>query len=648
MSGISGIYNLDGRDVDRDLLARMNAAIAHRGPDGSGKWVDRNVGFGHQMLATTPESLREVQPFYDDDLKLCLTFDGRIDNRGEIRDALKDAGARLRTDTDAEMVLMAYRYWGTACPEKILGDFSFALWDGGKRRLFCARDILGIRPFYYHFDGRAFLFGSELQQILKVPYVPREPNEGMIGEVLVSAVNNKEETLFKGILRLPPAHFLIVEPGRLRKQTYWKLKPEKEIRYRSDQEYADHFLEIFTEAVRCRMRTADRVGSQLSGGLDSSAVSCVAQSLIRSGAVSGNSFETFSIVFPGWICDESEYSAAVNRKWRIQGNAKPPKIRKRFGYEAQVDRYLDIPDYPNGTMSDSIENLAKEKGFTVLLTGLGGDEWFTGSQYHYCDLLRKFQIKSLIRQVRQDFGLYSVIPFPSKPLLKFSLRPLIPENILRGLRNLTHRSDTTPAWIEPAFARSICLPERMRRKVDWRRFSSCAQAAQYTASTSGFQTHAIEMEERSASYFGIELRHPFHDRRILEFGMAIPEEQRCRGHCDKFILRRAMRDYFPETVLQRQSKAEFSQVFKKALQAQGDEGIFDSLSIAATGWVNATKIQRMYKQFKQVNIPKDEEIKIDLWPFWHIFGIDIWFNRVYKKRRSLSENFAIGRKTATG
>jgi asparagine synthase (glutamine-hydrolysing) len=156
------------------------------------------------------------------------------------------------------------------------------------------------------------------------------------------------------------------------------------------------------------------------------------------------------------------------------------------------------------------------------------------------------------------------------------------------------------------------------------------------------------MEERSASYFGIELRHPFHDRRILEFGMAIPEEQRCRGHCDKFILRRAMRDYFPETVLQRQSKAEFSQVFKKALQAQGDERIFDSLSIAATGWVNATEIQRMYKEFKQVDIQKGEDIKIDLWPFWHVFGIDIWFNRVYKRRRSLSENFAISRKTVAG
>ncbi|MFH1935732.1 MAG: asparagine synthetase B family protein [Pseudomonadota bacterium] len=451
----------------------------------------------------------------------------------------------------------------------------------------------------------------------------------MIGEYLVSAINNKEETLYQGIFRLPPAHFLIVEPGRIRKRAYWELTPEKKIRYRSDEEYTDHFLEIFTEAVQCRMRTAGRVGAQLSGGLDSSAVACVSQSLIRNGAVSGNGFETFSVVFPGWLCDESEYIEAVNRKWCIHENALPPKIRKRSGYEAQVEQYLDIPDYPNGSMSDSIENLAKKKGFTVLLTGLGGDEWFTGSQYHYCDLLRKFRIQSFFRHVRQEFGLYSVIPLPSKPLLNYSLRPLIPEKFLRGLRGLANRSNKAPAWIEPAFSRSIGLPERMARKVDWRRFSSCAQAAQYTASTSGFQTHAIEMEERSASYFGIELRHPFHDRRILEFGMAIPEDQRCRGDRDKFIVHRAMRDYFPETVLQRHTKAEFSQVFKKALQVQGGERIFDSLSIADMGWVKATEIQRMYKEFKQMSIRKDEEIKIELWPFWHIFGIELWFNCVY-------------------
>jgi len=629
MSGISGIYNLDGRYVDRDLLEGMNAAIAHRGIDGSGTWIDRNVGFGHQMLATTPESLNEVQPLFDDECKLGLTFDGRIDNRGDIRAALKAAGARLRIDTDAEMVLMAYRYWGTACSQKILGDFSFAIWDDKKRRLFCARDILGIRPFYYHFDGHAFLFASEIQQVLRVPSVSREPNEGMIGEYLVSAIDNKEETLYQGIFRLPPAHYLIVESGRIRKEAYWDLTPEKEIRYRSDEEYAEHFLEIFTEAVRCRMRTAGRVGAHLSGGLDSSAVACIAQSLIRNGAVSGNGFETFSMVFPGWICDESEYIEAVARKWDIRQNALPPKFQQRSGYEAQVDRYLDIPDYPNGSMSDSISNRAREKGFNVLLTGLGGDEWFTGSPYYCCDLLRTFRILSFFRQARQDFGLDSIIPFPSRSLLNYSLGPLIPDNILRGVRSLANRSNTTPAWIDPAFSRSICLSERVRQSVDWHRFSSYAQGDKYTSSTRGFETHTIEMEERSVSNFGIELRHPFHDRRVLEFGMAIPEAQRCRDNCDKFILRRALRDYFPETVLQRQTKAEFSQVFKKALQIQGDARIFDSLSIANMGWVNATEIQRMYEAFKQMNIRKDEEIEIDLWPFWHIFGIDLWFNRVY-------------------
>ena len=217
MSGIAGIYNRDGRDINPELLSRMTDAIAQRGLDGSGKWINGPVGLGHQMLWTTPESTLEKQPLCDDTATRCLTFDGRIDNRKELRTSLKTQGVMLRTDTDAEIVLRAYECWGSACPNRILGDFAFAVWDAPHRRLFCARDILGMRPFYYYADNHAFLFASELQQLLQIPSIPREPNEGMIGEYLVSAVNNKNETLYKGIFRLPPAHFLIITPDRIQR-----------------------------------------------------------------------------------------------------------------------------------------------------------------------------------------------------------------------------------------------------------------------------------------------------------------------------------------------------------------------------------------------------------------------------------------------
>ena len=157
MSGIAGIFNRDGRPVDPDLLARMTDAIAHRGPDGAGHWADGAVGFGHQMLCTAPESLHEQQPWRDETGQLCLVLDGRVDNRAELQRALAAAGAHLGEDTDAELVLQSYEVWGEACPKRIIGDFAFAIWDARKQQLFCARDFLGIKPFYYYADERTFL-----------------------------------------------------------------------------------------------------------------------------------------------------------------------------------------------------------------------------------------------------------------------------------------------------------------------------------------------------------------------------------------------------------------------------------------------------------------------------------------------------------
>jgi len=239
MSGISGIFNLDGSPVDRDLLRRMTERIRHRGPDRTGYWTSGPVGFGHQMFCTTPESLREQQPLANDSGTLCLTFDGRVDNREELRTALRSTDFHPRDDTDAELVLRAYECWGEDSPCKILGDFAYAIWDGGTRRLFCARDILGLKPFYYYTNGRIFLFGSELQQLFEFKELSTKPNEGMIAEHLADEVTNREETLWEGILRVPPAHALVVEAGRSpRKTRYWDIDYSRKIRYGTAQEYA--------------------------------------------------------------------------------------------------------------------------------------------------------------------------------------------------------------------------------------------------------------------------------------------------------------------------------------------------------------------------------------------------------------------------
>ena len=192
-----------------------------------------------------------------------------MDNRTELRARLLRHGASGSALTRTPSSYCAHiSVRGEECPRFIIGDFAFAIWDGRRRQLFCARDFLGVKPFYYYTDGRRFLCGSELRQLFADASMPQRPNEAMIGEYLAVEISDLEETLYVGILRLPPAHWLIVTPGRLRKGRYWDFEPERTIRYRSDREYAEHFRTVFEEAVRCRLRSTGPIGAQLSGGVD--------------------------------------------------------------------------------------------------------------------------------------------------------------------------------------------------------------------------------------------------------------------------------------------------------------------------------------------------------------------------------------------
>src|SRR6267142_6895205 len=278
MSAILGIYYLDSRPVDRMDLDRMIETLAHRGSDGSGVWNDKSVGLGHRMLWTTPESLHERLPLAKDGLT--ITADARIDNRDELINLLRLPPRPSESISDSELILAAYELWGEHCPEKLLGDFAFAIWDSRKQLLFCARDHFGVKPFYYYSSDKVFTFATEIKALLRLPEVPRQLNETKIAAHLTSIDIDKEITLYRDILRLPPAHSIKVNREGIRVQSYWSLDPSRSQVMRSDEEYAEAFRELFTEAVRCRLRSAFPLGFMLSGGLDSSSVTCVARNLL--------------------------------------------------------------------------------------------------------------------------------------------------------------------------------------------------------------------------------------------------------------------------------------------------------------------------------------------------------------------------------
>ncbi len=219
MSGIVGMYCLDGRSVDQKDLRRMVDKIAHRGPDGSDIWCNGSVGLGHRMLWTTPESLKEKLPLVHRSGKLVITADARIDNREELIKALNLTDKKPEDITDSELILYSYEKWEENCPEKLIGDFAFAIWDGFKRKLFCVRDHMGVKPFYYYKSDKIFIFASEIKTLLCLKEVPQKLNELMVAFYLARIFKDNTITFYHDIVRLPAANSINVSKDNLQLNT---------------------------------------------------------------------------------------------------------------------------------------------------------------------------------------------------------------------------------------------------------------------------------------------------------------------------------------------------------------------------------------------------------------------------------------------
>ena len=636
MSGIAGIINFDDRSADRGQLLRMTSALAHRGPDGAGYWSRGSVALGHCMLHTTPESLLEQQPLTDETGALCLVFDGRLDNRAELRKELAGKGARLRSNTDSELILRAYEIWGEQAPVKLLGDFAFALWDSRNRQLVCARDPLGVKPFYYYSDRSTFLFASELHALVLHPSLKRVPNEGMVGEYLANTFVDCEETLFQNVLRLPQATCMVVRSdGRIRKSEYWRVDPARETRYRNDAEYAEAFREIFEETVRCRMRSHLPIGSELSGGLDSSSIISVAESQRRQGLIACSGLEAFSLVFPGLECDESNFIDAVTGKWGVASNRfqeLPPNLDV---YREELGRYQECLYPPNGHMHHPIMMSLRSKGMRVLLSGSWGDQWLTGSLDHNADMLRRLQVGKLLRQVRDDAYIGSVPGWPQSAghmFLRYGVWPLLPESVRRGAKVMLRGDrEGVPRWIGEEFARRAELSERIRqRDAVLQRWPTLAQRDIERYITSGKSAYLHEGNDRFAAAYGIEVRYPFLDRRLIEFAMGLPETQRWRARTTKFVMRQAMKGILPELVRQRTTKAQFSHVIVRALQSFGGEEFFSSLETARLGWVDGEQVRSMYQSVLFENAR--QRVSSYLFPLWYVLGLELWKRHAFSER----------------
>ena len=581
MSGIVGIACFETGPPEQELLDAMLETLAHRGTDARGVWRGSTAGLGQNALWTTPESVKERQPLFSEDRSLVLVSDARIDNRRELIAALVLDGRAESEVTDAEVVLAAYQAWGEQCPARLIGDFAFAIWDGRRRQLFCARDPMGIRSFYYYHGNGRFAFASEIKALFRAPWIPREFNEIRIAEHLVSVIEDQASTFYRGIFRLPAAHSLTVTADGAHLRRYWALDPLRELRLGSDAEYEEAFRELFTEAVRCRLRSAYPVGSTLSGGLDSSSIACVARNCLREG---GGRLHAFSAVFPSLprqylrSIDERSYMRTVLDQGGIESHEVFADLLNPIGDLEEMLWHQDDPLVPfNVYMHLGIYRAAREQGVRVMLDGFDGDTTISYGHERLPELFRTFHWGALLREVRslrwRVFG--GRLPL-WRVLWAYALSPLIPAisrphwRTDRGRRRQMPWGGDSP--IAESLAARVGLDGHMLRLERGRnhRFVSARETHRQSLE-SPLIPYALDLADKAAAACAIEARYPFFDRRLVEFCLALPADQKLRGGHQRYILRRAMEGILPPEIQWRDSKGNLSPNFYLNLLSEGRE-----------------------------------------------------------------------------
>jgi len=618
VTALAAVFSARGAPDRNAEVTRMLDAAPHRGHLRPFTWSSHRVTLGYRGRCATRAEFDEGSD------GSAIVFDGRIDNRDDLRRQLfLDRDAH-----DARITREAYAKWGEQAPAFILGDFAFALWDAARGRLVAARDSLGQRPLFYASLGGITLIASEPQQILAHPSVTATMNDGAVAEFLTGRPASVDETVWMGVMRLRPAHALLANESGTRCARYWDFDPEARLEYARDEEYAEHFTALFREAVECRTRDANVVGIFLSGGLDSSAIAGTAETLARERG--GPHVRAFSLTFPGLSVDETPYISAVRDRWHLPSVQLPARAPARGEIETEIARHRDLPAYPNGAMLDPLRRRAAAD-VGVVLTGYGGDDWFTGTPLHTADLLKAGRFAAAATQLAHDI----VLPgrgYSTAALLRTAIAPLLSPRTRAWLRPIAGTSASGFPWIRPEFAARVQLADRLR-PVPRRRCRTFVQSEIHRMANSLAQVLGDELEDRAAAAAGIDQRHPFNDRRLAEFGFSLPESQRWSGGETKVLMRRALDSVLPPLVRDRNDKAEFTPVLVETIEGLGGRAFLSSLSVAEAGWVDLPAIQRTYDDMTRLYRRGNESYIPLADAVWSVAAAELWFIRHSKERR---------------
>jgi len=609
VSIIAGLVRFDGAPIDRATIDRMAARIGERAPDGVSIHCAGPAGFIRGSLDVTPES--SAQPLIDRHTGRIVLFDGRLDNRGDLIGQLELASSA----SDVELVAAAHGKWGRDAAVRLLGDFALSVWDPVERSLTCARDVAGICPLYYRVGDGWLAWSSAIDLLAGAISPPPGLNEGMLAEILSAYLVSCTETTYAGVFRLQAGHALHARDGRVALHRYWTPEP-RELRYATDAEYEEHLLDLLKQAVGARLRTRGGIGIMLSGGVDSSSLAALA------GNQHSDRVETFSISAPG-PDDERPFFERVNAHLGLTGHTVAGVQPVPGVYRAEAAREMQPATFANGPTLDAVYSTARDAGIRVLLDGLGADDWLGASTWACADLFRGFRWLALAERIRRD-ELFQR-PGGVKQAIHGTLWPLLPTAVRKGLR-LALRRGEPPPWIEHTFASRVQLRDRMAIQTPDIGFASYESEDTWRCCTGGGLADSLEVTARGGARAGIELWHPYLDRRIIEFGLSLPGDQRWRGGRPKDLLRRTMARTLPDSVVSRTWNPGADFRMAEAIESEGGMAAIDGNACARRGWVRVEVVRKMYEDMIELRRAGRPEFGKPAMIVWSVVAVGRWLD----------------------
>lgn len=585
MSAIAGLVMLDGREMDAAVIDKMLANMRRYGPDAQRQLRSGNTIFLQALLATTPESVNELQPWTDPKTGCVVVTDSRLDNREALAASLGISGRAIDAIGDAELVLAAYQNWGAACPEKLLGDFTFAIWNPQTEILFCARDPLGVRPFYFHFiqDG-IFAFASSTEALR--PLLGQTPtlDEGRLADAMTDQLegHDRVSTFFRDIKRLPPAHSIQLERSRLSApRCYWQPLQNPPSPFPVDEkQWLEQLAAIFTEAVHCRLRSHQPISAMLSGGLDSSSIVAIACKKLKNDQQA--TLSTYSAVSTAADCAETRAIHLMQARFELQSTEIDPATSSALlqNIAAQWPR-LEEPFEALNTLVHAQYLAAAKSNARIMLDGIDADALLTEADYLH-RLARSGQWREVWRETRglaRFWGPEVKQAYFLRPLISEFLVPMPIRRFVRSLRGkFRGPGPHGQNLIKPEFARQVDLASRyleLDRNTADMKSSDAAGHQGHSVMSGSYTANGVERYHRMASHNGIEPRHPFLDRRLVEFCAWLPLELRLRDGYPKWALRQAMASVLPPEIAWRRGKDHLGWLFNLTLWQQTSDTLAD-------------------------------------------------------------------------